>query len=171
MRIAWLVFWLLLIAVAFGLSPPNRPDLWPWLGRLLTGDWAGENPMVVAHFQLMGVWPLTMAALLRREWARPGMVPAWPFLIGAFALGCFVLLPYLILRRAPALGAPPVHSAVWALLALVGVGFLGWGFGAGSVSGWLEGVRTDGFLWPMAWDFLAFCVVFGVESRGRLWAR
>ena len=168
MRLAYGMIWLAAVGVAFGLAPPNRPDLWPWVLRLLTGRWEGENPMVVAHFQLMGVWPLLLAALWRREWARPGRLPAWPFLIAAFALGCFVLMPYAALRRAPALGNPGVPRLVWAALGLTFVGFSAWGLSAGDVPGWFAAVRGDGFLWPMAWDFALFAVLFAAEARGRL---
>ncbi len=171
MRSAYAILWLLGVAVAFGLSPPNRPDLWPWLIRLLSGDWAGENPMVVAHFQMMGLWPLAMAALWRKEWHRPGRLPAWPFLLGGFVLGCFVILPYAVLRRERAEGPPGVPAWVWALLALGFAGFSAWGLLAGDWAGWLAAVRTDGFMWPMAWDFGLFVVLFAAESRGRFWGR
>lgn len=168
MRIAYGIAWAIGMGLAFGLAPPNRPDLWDWLVRLLTGQWTGENPLVVAHFQLMGIWPMLCAALLRREWARPVRLPAWPFLLGAFGLGCFVLLPYLFLRRAPALGDPGVPRLVWGALGAAFAGFLGWGLVAGDLPAWLHAVRTDGFMWPMAWDFLLFAGVFAAEARGRL---
>jgi len=171
MRSAYAVAWFLLVGVAFGFAPPARPDQMAWILRLLTGQWAGENPLVVAHFQLMGIWPLAMAALWRKEWKRPGHLPAWPFLLGAFALGCFTLLPYAALRRAPELGPPGVPAWVWGLLGLGFVGFAGWGLLAGDIAGWVTTARTDGFVWPMAWDFTAFAVLFAVESRGRLTAR
>ena len=171
MRLAYAILWLVGVAVAFGPAPPNRPDLWPWLVRLLSGDWAGENPMVVAHFQMMGLWPLAMAALWRKEWHRPGRLPAWPFLLGGFVLGCFVILPYAVLRRERAEASPGVPSWLWALLALGFAGFAAWGLIAGDPAGWLASVRTDGFLWPMAWDFGLFTVLFAAESRGRLWGR
>jgi hypothetical protein len=169
MRSAYAIVWLLAVAVAFGLAPPNRPDLWPWLGRLLTGDWAGENPLVVAHFQMMGLWPLAMAALWRKEWRRPGRLPAWPFLLGGFALGCFAILPYAALRRDRADGPPGVPAWVWGLIGIGFAGFTVWGLAAGDFGGWLAAVRSDGFMWPMAWDFALFAGLFAMESRGRLW--
>lgn len=170
MRIAYGIAWIGVTAVAFGLAPPNREDLWEWLVRLLTGDWAGENPLVVAHFQMMGLWPLAMAALWRREWHRAGRLPAWPFLLAALGLGCFVLVPYALLRKEPALGDPGVPRWIWGLLGAGFAGFGAWGLAAGDVGAWVAGVRTDGFLWPMAWDFLLFCGFFAAEARGRLYA-
>lgn len=168
MRVAYGIGLVVLIGVAFGLAPPARPDQWAWILRLLSGQWEGENPLVVAHFNLMGIWPLAMVALWRREWSRPGRLPAWPFLVGAFVLGCFALLPYAALRRAPELGPPGVPAWVWGILGAGFVAMSAWGLVAGDLAGWVTTARTDGFVWPMAWDFLAFVFLFGAEARGRL---
>lgn len=124
----------------------------------------------MAHINPMGIWPLVMAALWRREWHRPGRLPAWPFLIGAMGLGCFVLLPYAVVRREPAMGSPGVPAWVWGLLAAGSTGFAGWGLLAGDLGDWLHLARTDGFVFPMAWDFLAYGALFAAEGRGRLWS-
>jgi hypothetical protein len=171
MRIVYAVVWAAVTLVGMGFAPPNRPDLWAWLVRLMTGDWAGENPLVVAHFQLMGVWPLLMIALWRREWRRHGRLPAWPFLIGSFVLGCYAAMPYAFLRKEPALGDPGVPRLVWGVLGSAFLALAGWGLAAGDVAAWAAAVRTDGFMWPMMWDFLLFAGLFVAESRGRLWGR
>ncbi len=169
-RAAPLVAWILLVAVAFGGAPDGaRPDQTAWLLRLLTGDWAGENPMVVAHFQLMGLWPLAFALLLRRHW-RDRPVPAWPFLLGSLALGCFVLLPWFATRAEP-ISLPdrsPWLVATGGALGLVAAGFLAWGLLAGDVAAWWQGVRTDSFLWAMSWDFLAFTLLLVVTLARRV---
>jgi hypothetical protein len=79
------------------------------------------------------------------------------------------VLPYAFLRREPALGDPGVPRLVWAGLGAAFLGLWTWGLVAGDVSGWGTAVRTDGFMWPMMWDFLLFCGLFAAESRGRLW--
>jgi hypothetical protein len=60
--------------------------------RLLTGQWDGEEPVVVALFNLMGVWPFVLAAQLA-PWLRRRPLPLWPFALGSMVLGAFVLLP------------------------------------------------------------------------------
>ena len=167
MRWMYAISWVLLSAVAFGLAPPNRPDLSAWLIRLLVGDVGGENPMVVAHFYMMALWPLTMAAVWRREWSRPGRLPAWPFLLGAFGLGCFALLPYAALRAEPDLEDPGVPSWIWGALAAGFAGLGAWGLGAGDLGAWWAAVQSDGFMWPMTWDFCAFFALFVLERRAR----
>ena len=169
-RVAAALGWIALVIVAFGAGLPSRPDQGEWIVRLLTGAWEGENPTVIAHFQMMGLWPLAMAALWRREWWRPGHLPAWPFLAGSFVVGCFALLPYAALRARP---EPPAASLmagtapawVWAAIAAGFVGFGAWAAIAGDVPAWWAGVHTDAFLWAMSWDFAAFVVLFAAEAR------
>ncbi len=95
-RIAYLLLFALLLGEALLFSPPQRPDQTEWVMRLLTGDWAREEPSVVALFQLMGVWPMAMLALLAPR-LRRGPVALWPFVLGSMALGAFMLLPGLAL--------------------------------------------------------------------------
>ncbi|HMV69325.1 MAG TPA: hypothetical protein PKA64_20960, partial [Myxococcota bacterium] len=118
--------WGILALLAFGLAPPARPDWAAWCGRLVSGDWAGEDPAIVAHFQMMGVWPLAWAVLLRRDLrARP--LPAWPFVLGSMALGALALLPWFVLR--PAAQRPAEEG--WIERALVHPLLLAAGGGAG----------------------------------------
>lgn len=92
-------------------------------------------------------------------------------LLGGMVLGCFAVLPYAVLRRDSEPGSPGVPQWGWALLATGFLGFGGWGLVAGDVGGWLAMVRTDGFLWPMTWDFALFSGLFVAEARGRLLGR
>ena len=47
----------------------------------------------------MGIWPFIYSAVVFFD-GRGQKIPAWPFAIGSFALGAFMLLPYLALRSA-----------------------------------------------------------------------
>ncbi len=91
------LFWISFIIYAFGFAPPDQPDTLALIQRLAGGDWAGINPAIVALFNLMGIWPLVYAALALVD-GQGQRVPAWPFVVGSFGLGAFLLLPYLILR-------------------------------------------------------------------------
>lgn len=161
-RLGYLLVWIALMAVSFIGAPDARPDQSEWVMRLLTGDWAGEDPLVVVHFMLMGVWPWVIAAraapLLS---ARP--LPLWPFVLLANALGAFALLPGLFLRPSSTRREPPsgplkllagrrVVSAL--LLATLGLG--AWGVVATEPGVWWRATRTEAFMFIMGFDFLAF---------------
>ncbi|MGG6241506.1 DUF2834 domain-containing protein [Nodosilinea sp. AN01ver1] len=90
--------WLGLILYAFILAPPDRPDTADLILRLSTGDWAGINPIVIALFNAMGIWPMVYAALALVD-GHGQPLRAWPFVLVSFAVGAFALLPYLALRQ------------------------------------------------------------------------
>ncbi|MEM9807405.1 MAG: DUF2834 domain-containing protein [Cyanobacteria bacterium P01_D01_bin.56] len=119
-------FWLGFVTYAFFLSPPSTPDTLDTLRQLSTGQWAGLNPMVVVLFNLMGLWPVVYAALALTD-GRDQTIPAWPFVIGSFALGAFALMPYLALRKSTThLPYRPADTALlkWLNHRLVGIGIV-----------------------------------------------
>lgn len=170
----WAAFaaWGLLVAVSAGFSPPARPDQAAWLWDLLRGDGAGEDPSVVAWFQLMGVWPMVWFALLADDLDdRP--VPAWPFVAGSIALGAFVLLPWFWFgppRTQAAHGAlrrvAGSRAFAW-LWAAVAAGLFAWGLGAGDLAALDAARREQAFLWVMGWDFLTLWGMSVVVARSR----
>ncbi len=174
-RMLYLLVFGALLGEALVLSPPQRPDQNAWVLRLLTGQWSGEEPSVVALFQLMGVWPLAMAALLApRLRRRP--VPLWPFALGSMALGAFVLLPGL------ALGGEPGPEARWqgwlrhrALLSVLGlatVSLVGWAVVAGDAAAFRAAWRSEQFVHVMSHDFVALWItslIAAHEQQERRW--
>jgi hypothetical protein len=159
-RIGLSLVWAALLAEALLLSPAARPDQTAWLVRLLTGDWSGEEPLVVALFQLMGIWPFAMGALLApRLRRRP--IPLWPFAVASMALGAFALLPGIALGGTPVDRAERARWQVWlgsrvlvGLLALPAAALVLWGVFAGSPAAFLDIWRTEQFVHVMALDFL-----------------
>lgn len=158
MRWFALVLWTALVAEAALLAPAGEglPD---WVLAVSSGDWGAHDPLVIAHFMLMGVWPLLLLAQTADRW-RTRPVPLLPFVALTMALGAFVLLPGLMIvgsqRHAVGrVGRIARHPLVQALLALQAIGLAAWGFGAGSTSAWLEAFRTDPFLHIMTFDSLA----------------
>lgn len=173
-RVAYLVLFALLLGEALLLSPPARPDQTAWVVRLLTGDWAGEEPSVVALFQMMGVWPLALVGLLAPRLRRTP-VPLWPFAFGSMALGAFVLLPGLALGGTP---RPPARWQGWVggrLLAglslVVALVLVGWAAVAGSPERFAGIWRTEQFVHVMSFDFVALwlaSVLIAHEQRDEL---
>ena len=101
-----LLIWGGLCGATYALAPPIREDWQAWCVRLLSGDWQGENALIVAEFNLMGLWPLLLAAQCTHGlWAPKALLPApmarfgwlqpplWVFLAATMCLGCFVGAP------------------------------------------------------------------------------
>jgi hypothetical protein len=97
-KIAFGVLWLGFIVYAFVFAPPDSPDTFELIKNLSTGQWQGINPLVIALFNLMGIWPMIYSAVLFTD-GRGQKIAAWPFAVASFAVGAFALLPYLALRE------------------------------------------------------------------------
>jgi len=169
------VLWVGLVVWAVVASPPARPDQGEWLIRLLTGDWAGEEPWVVVVFNLMGVWPFALAALLAGSMRREP-VPLWPFALSSMFVGAFGLVPGLVIggrdRPMAAWQRWLQHPALRVGLAGVTLVLLAWAVGAGEPAEFLEAFRTEQFVHVMTLDFAALWVtsVVVAHARGGRWA-
>ncbi|MCG6134842.1 MAG: DUF2834 domain-containing protein [Nostoc sp. LLA-1] len=97
-KITFGVLWLGFITYAFIFAPPDQPNTFELIQNLSMGQWQGINPLVIALFNVMGIWPLIYSAVLFID-GRSQKILAWPFATAAFAVGAFALLPYLILRN------------------------------------------------------------------------
>ena len=113
--------WVGLIAYAFFVAPNFTPmrDQYTIEALVgLSGDAVRDtNPVYRGIFNLMGVWPAIYAGLLIPSARSRSGLPAWPFVMGSFALGMFALLPYMALWEPveptgvnP--GAPPVKASL-----------------------------------------------------------
>jgi len=158
MRVFAAVLFVLLVGEAALLSPAGEgfPD---WVIAASSGDWAAHDPLVIAHFMLMGVWPLLLVTQTADRW-RTRPVPLLPFALLTFAGGAFALLPGLVLvgdaRHPPGrIGRLSRHPIVQGLLAAQVLGLLGWGLTRGSVAAWWTAFTTDPFLHIMAFDSVA----------------
>jgi hypothetical protein len=96
-KIGFGLLWLSFGLYAFLLAPPDRPDTNLLIQNLIAGNWQNINPLVVALFNLMGVFPGVYACLLFAD-GRGQSTPAWLFVILSFGIGAFGLLPYFALR-------------------------------------------------------------------------
>lgn len=158
-RLAAAALWCALVGVTFT-APPAAPDLGALITHLATAQLEGVNLSLFALFNLMGVWPSAMGVALRfdRAWWK------WPFLLGSFALGAFVLLPYLVLRPwllprvEPASVLGRLLASRWVRRALVlAASCFGALFLLGGLPEFAQLFRTQQFAYVMSFDFLAFC--------------
>jgi len=165
-RIGFASLWLGFLAYAFLAAPPDSPETWTTIVRLSSGDWAGINPLIVALFNLMGLWPLIYAGFLYSD-GRGQRVRAFPFAIASFAVGAFALLPYLALRQPnPRFTGPQdrwlrLHNSRWlgVGLSLGAIALLAYGLGQGDWADFAQQWQTSRFIHVMSLDFLLLCAL------------
>ncbi|MFB2646541.1 DUF2834 domain-containing protein [Raphidiopsis sp. BLCC-F218] len=168
-RIILLAIWLGFVSYAFFLAPPdNFPLTVELIKNLCVGNWQGINPLIIALFYLMGIWPLVYSAILFFD-GRGQKIVAWPFAFASFGVGAFAILPYLVLR---AENPEFTGGKNWflknfdsrwtgislslAALVLVGYGWRGDGFDF--VHQW----QTNRFIHVMTLDFLLLSLLFPI---------
>ena len=99
-KIGFGLLWLGFSLYAFVLAPEDQVNSLDLIQQLTVMNWEGINPLVIALFNLMGIWPMIYGCVLFAD-GREQKLPAWPFASLSFAFGAFALLPYLALRQAP----------------------------------------------------------------------
>ncbi|MBD2577270.1 DUF2834 domain-containing protein [Oscillatoria sp. FACHB-1406] len=161
------LLWLGFVVYAFLFAPPDSPDTLDLIKRLSVGDIGGINPLIVALFNLMGVWPLAYSCLLFAD-GRGQKIRAFPFVIGSFALGAFALLPYLALREPNPTFVGKKDKAISAfdsrllgvLLTIAAVGLVAFGLSQGNWTDFVQQWKTSRFIHVMSLDFCLLCVLF-----------
>jgi hypothetical protein len=170
MFIFWLI-WAAFTAYAFLLAPANNPQTLQTIINLSTGQWTGINPLVVALFNLMGIWPAIYAAVLLFEQSAK-FRPGW-FCAASFGVGAFAILPYLALRRPQAESALPTKTVLKVLdsrwlaigLCLGSAALLAYGITQGDWADFARQWRSDRFIHVMSLDFVMLWLLFGVCAR------
>ncbi|MCV3216000.1 DUF2834 domain-containing protein [Plectonema radiosum NIES-515] len=165
-KIAFGLLWLGFITYAFVFAPDDQPDTLELIKNLSTGQWQGINPLVVALFNIMGVFPIIYSAVLFID-GRGQKIPAWLFAIPSFAVGAFAILPYLALRESNKRFTGKKDFLLKLLdsrftgialtlgtIILVGYGLRGdWG-------NFIQQWQTSRFIHVMSLDFCVLCLVF-----------
>jgi hypothetical protein len=162
--------WLGFVIYAFGFAPPDQADTLTLIQQLASGQWQGINPLIVALFNLMGLWPMIYACVVLVDGCGQ-RVPAWPFVVASFGVGAFALLPYLALRRSqptqpaiPATALLRLTESRWTgvAIALGVVTLLGYGLGLGDWADFVQHWQTSRFIHVMSLDFCMLSLVFPV---------
>ena len=90
MTVIFFIVWLLLVGYAVFLAPGGEAD--PILSNIFSGNLGAIDPLVLAVFNSLGLFPMVFLTLLllndRQKW------PAWPFALLSFVVGAFSLLLY-----------------------------------------------------------------------------
>lgn len=166
-KIGFGLLWIALISYAFLLAPPNRPDTIALILNLSTGKWEGINPLVVALFNIMGVWPIIYSCVLFID-GRGQKIPAWPFAIASFGVGAFTILPYLALRQPNPkfVGQKNIFLKILdsrltgILVSLGAVALVSYGVLGGDWQNFIHQWQTDRFIHVMSLDFCMLCLLF-----------
>ncbi|QIR38246.1 DUF2834 domain-containing protein [Tolypothrix sp. PCC 7910] len=170
-KIGFGLLWLGFIVYAFFLAPPDRPDTFELIKNLSIVQWQGINPLVIALFNIMGIWPVIYSAVVLFD-GRGQKIRAWPFAIASFAVGAFALLPYLALRQ-PNPQFQGKKNAVLKLLdsRVTGVGLtiatvilVAYGL-QGNWSEFVQQWQTSRFIHVMSLDFALLCLLFPTLVR------
>ena len=183
----WLL-WLGLVGYAFLLAPPARSDTLELIANLSLGRWEKINALVVALFNLMGIWPLIYSCLMLVD-GRGQKIPAWVFAIASFGVGAFAILPYLALRQPyqEFTGQKDIWlkilDARWfgILLSIGAIALLSYGLLNGNWQDFIRQWQTDRFIHVMSLDFCLLCLLFpvllkddmarrGIEDARIFWA-
>lgn len=166
-RIFLAIIWLAWIVYAFTFAPDQQVADMDYIIQLMRMETDQIDATVIALFNLMGVWPLIMAAILLID-GRGQKIPAWPFLLGSCVLGNFILFPYIILRKSnpqfdgnKTLGVRFAESKIFAVViflaanAMILIGLL-----KGTLSGFTSAFEVNNLVNIMTYDFLLFLFAF-----------
>lgn len=166
-KVAFWLVWFSFVIYAFGFAPPNQPDTLQLIQHLVTGQIQGINPLIVALFNILGIFPVIYACVLLID-GRMQKIRAYPFVLGSFATGAFAVLPYLALREP---NGEFKGQKTWLLQVLdsrwVGGGvtiaailLLFFGFTQGDWADFVLQWQTSRFIHVMSLDFCLLCLLF-----------
>ncbi|MEH2049347.1 DUF2834 domain-containing protein [Nostoc sp.] len=179
-KIAFGLLWLGFIIYGFFLAPPDQPDTFELIKNLSLGHWQGVNPLVIALFNLMGIWPLIYSAVVFID-GRGQKIPAWLFATASFAVGAFALLPYLALREPNNQFLGKKNTLIKVLdsrvtgfvLTVATVILVAYGLRGGDWGSFVQEWQTNRFIHVMSIDFcllsLLFPLLVGDDMAGRGW--
>lgn len=166
-KISFWLLWLGVVGYAFLLAPPQQPNTFELIKNLSTGQIAGINPLIVALFNIMGVWPMIYSCLLFFD-GRGQKIKAWPFAAASFGVGAFSLLPYLASREPNPKFVGSKNNFLklldsrWTaiLITLITLGLVAFGLIAGDWQNFIQQWQTNRFIHVMSLDFCLLCLLF-----------
>ncbi len=147
-------------------SPTGGASVTETITGIMRADPDAYDPLVFVVFNVLGIWPLIMVAVLASD--TQGRLKAWPFAFSSIVLGNSALYVYLFLRKVqrPFVG-PKTILVRFAESRLLALGLLAstlalmfYGLTQGSVSAFIETWQVNFFVNVMTIDFVLFPVAF-----------
>jgi hypothetical protein len=185
-KIVFGLLWLGFLTYGFLFAPPDQPDTWELIKQLSLGQWQDINPLVIALFNLMGIWPVIYSAVLFID-GRGQKIPAWPFASASFGVGAFALLPYLALRQPNPEFSGEKNLLIklfdsrvtGVLITIAAVILVGYGL-QGDWGNFVQQWQTSRFIHVMSLDFCLLSLLFpvllgddmarrGIKNQQLLW--
>lgn len=167
-KIALWLLWIGFIAYILLLAPPfHLQETLTLLKKLLTGQWADINPIVLSLFALVGIWLQIYSCLLFID-GRMQKIPFWPFALASVGTGVIGLIPYLALREANQEFSGQKDSflklldsrSTGVVLTLFTIGLLAYGLLTGNWGDFMQQFQGDRFINGMSLAFCLFCLLF-----------
>jgi hypothetical protein len=162
LAVVWMLGWVHVI----WFSPQDESSLMDFITAVMQMNVEVIDPLVVMVFNLLGIWPLIMVAVLVQD--TQGKLKAWPFAFSSMVLGNSALYLYLFARKEQQGFTGPVtplirfaESKVLAVLLLVStLALFVYGFAQGSFAVYLETWQVNYFVNVMTVDFFLFPIAF-----------
>ena len=165
-KILLALFWTAGWIHVFAGSPTGGASVTETIVGIMQPDADAYDPLVFAVFNMLGIWPLIMVAVLASD--TQGRLKAWPFSFSSMVLGNSALYIYLFLRKVqkPFVGPKTAivrfaESRTLALgLLVLTLALIFYGLTEGSFSAFVETWQVNSFVNAMTIDFILFPVAF-----------
>jgi hypothetical protein len=149
-------------------APRDGSSTMEFIKAVMRMDTTQVDPLVFMVFNLLGVWPLVMVAMLVQD--EQGKLKAWPFAFSSMVLGNSALYIYLFLRKEQGAFVGPVtklikfaESRLLALFLLISiVTLMAYGFSEGSLDTYVKTWKAHFFVNVMTVDFFLFTLAFAM---------
>ena len=162
LAILWVAGWI----HVFGFAPEGGQSTLAFISEVMKTENREVDPLVFMVFNLLGIWPFIMVAMLVQD--EQGRLKAWPFAFSSMILGNSALYIYLFIRKPQNVFQGPVTPLIrfaeskllaGVLLALT-LALLIYGYMEGDFLVYREVWTTHFFVNVMTVDFCLFTFAF-----------
>ena len=164
LALVWIAGWVHVI----GFAPQDDSSIIDSVIAIMQVNTELVDPLVITVFNLLGIWPLIMVAMLVQD--DQGRLKAWPFAFSSMVLGNSALYVYLFFRREQDGYVHPktplvrfAESRVLAVFLLAAtVALFAYGSSQGSFAVYAEAWQVNYLVNVMTVDFFLFTIAFAL---------